>query len=115
MERGCEREQSSRKMQMLRSADGRGSSFVSLHQILEQQHQPGEILQPQRLFLILNSTARECKSFRTCFVWVCFALFLLFFIYLFLLMGSEMMQIKSQTREQQQRRSSFGLFACKHK
>lgn len=36
---------------------------------------------PQRLFLILNSTAREWKSFRTCFVWVWFALSFFFSLF----------------------------------
>lgn len=69
---------------------------------------------PQRLFLILNGSAREWKSFRTCFVWVWFALFfffspLLFFFYLFLVMGSEMMQIKSRTRAAAEEKQPFAL------
>lgn len=115
MERGCETEHSSRKMQMLRDQWMEEAAVLSpCTKAFSSSIRLARSCSPQRLFLIanVNSTAREWKSFRTtCFVGVWFA----FFFFFKNVLRDDANQIPNESRNRGQEAVFFGLLACKCK
>lgn len=112
MERGCETEHGSSKMQMLGDQRMVEAAVLSpCTKTFSSSISLARSCSPQRLFLIsnVNSTAREWKSFRTtCFVWVWFAFFFFFFLNG---LRDDANQIPDESRKQRTRSRSL-WFAC---